>query len=281
MTKTYTKATATRRARLSEVADRQDAVFERAHGRRVPDRQEYGSTHLEAPQSVALEGRNLQGLYRSEPRREANRRGRPLPPPTRTGDRLQLRREHQGPDLNRTQPTLRLKPGRAGTTTRDYKRHGTTHLSAATNVATGEVLYGTWRSHKAPDVHAFFKLIGLYVPRHLQVHVLLDNLLPHKAEPIATWLTNRKRACCHLHFTPTSPSWLNLVAGRYSHLPEPRLTHSVLTPLDDLLTTNATCAEHWKPDPKSFVWKKPANNMVPMANPGRSTLASAKSPMHD
>src|SRR5471030_1744458 len=86
--------------------------------------------------------------------------------------------------LDRTQPSLPMKAGRAGTMTHDYKRNGTTDLFAAMNIGTGEVLYDTRNSHKATDVLAFFKLIDLHVDRDLDIHVVLDNLSAHKAEPI-------------------------------------------------------------------------------------------------
>jgi transposase len=112
--------------------------------------------------------------------------------------------------LDRTQPSLPLRPGRAGTLTHDYKRNGTTDLFAALNVATGEVLYDCKKGHSAAEVLRFFKLIDLHVPRDLEIHVVLDNLSAHKAPPVADWLAHPKRARWHLHFTPTSSSWLNL-----------------------------------------------------------------------
>jgi transposase len=85
--------------------------------------------------------------------------------------------------LDRTQPSLPIKPGRAGTMTHDYKRHGTTDLFAALNVATGEVLHDCRKAHTGADVLAFFKLIDLHVPRDLEVHVVLDNLSPRTWAP--------------------------------------------------------------------------------------------------
>jgi transposase len=90
--------------------------------------------------------------------------------------------------LDRTEPSLPLRPGRAGTLTHDYKRHGTTDLFAALNVATGEVLYDCKKGHSATEVLRFFKLIDLHVPRELEIHVVLDNLSAHKAPPVADWL---------------------------------------------------------------------------------------------
>ena len=115
--------------------------------------------------------------------------------------------------LDRTQPSLPMTPGRAGTMTHDYKRNGTTDLFAVLNVATGEVIHDTRKRHTGRDVLAFFKLIDLHVPRALDVHVVLDNLSAHKTPEIKKWLMHPKRARWHLHFTPTSSSWLNLIDG--------------------------------------------------------------------
>jgi hypothetical protein len=92
--------------------------------------------------------------------------------------------------LDCTQPSLPMKAGRGGTMTHDYKRHGTTDLFGAMNVATGEVLYDTRTSHKASDVHRFFKLLDLHVEKNLDVHVILDNLSAHKARAVRDWLAD-------------------------------------------------------------------------------------------
>jgi transposase len=113
--------------------------------------------------------------------------------------------------LDRTQPSLPMVRGRAGTMTHDYKRHGTTDLFAALNVATGEVITDCRSRHTGADVLAFFKQIDRAVPRSLDIHVILDNLSAHTAPEVASWLADPRRARWHLHFTPTSSSWLNLV----------------------------------------------------------------------
>jgi transposase len=179
--------------------------------------------------------------------------------------------------LDRTQPSLPMKRGRGGTMTHDYKRHGTTDLFAAMNVATGQVLYDTKKRHTSADVLGFFKLIDLHVPAHLEVHVVLDNLSAHKAPPVAKWLAHPKRARWHLHFTPTSSSWLNLVEGWFSLLTERRLRRGVFTSVDDLVLAIETWAEHWNDDPKPFVWKKKADEIVAKVKRGRAALASANS----
>jgi hypothetical protein len=143
---------------------------------------------------------------------------------------------------------------------RDYKRHGTTGLFAAMNVATGEVVYDTTRSHKVTDVLAFFKLLDLHMPRHLEVDVVLHNLSAHRVESIATWL--------------------NLVEGQFSLLTERRLRRGVFSSVDDLVTAIETWAEHSTNDPKSFAWKKPTHEIVSNVTRGRSILASVKSASH-
>jgi transposase len=174
--------------------------------------------------------------------------------------------------LDRTQPSLPIKRGRASTMTHDYKRHGTTDLFAAMNVATGEVLYDTRKSHTARDVLAFFKLIDLHVPKEQEVHVVLDNLSAHKAPPVAEWLAHPKRARWHLHFTPTSSSWLNLVEGWFSLLSKRRLERGVFNSLDALIVAIETWAEHWNDDPKPFIWTKTADAILAKARRARASL---------
>jgi hypothetical protein len=108
--------------------------------------------------------------------------------------------------LDRTQPSLPMKRGRAKTMTHDYKRNGTVDLFAALNVTTGEVLHQTRKRHTASDVLSFFRWIDLPTPQPFEVHVVLDNLSAHSAPPVAEWFAHPKRARCHLHFTPTSAS---------------------------------------------------------------------------
>jgi len=109
--------------------------------------------------------------------------------------------------LDRTQPSLPMKPGRAGTMTHDYKRNGTTDLFAALNVATGEVIYDTKPRHRAKEVLAFFKFIDLHVPRDLEVHVVLDNLSGASGawEPrCLSWLSNCwSRPASRIRLKPT------------------------------------------------------------------------------
>jgi transposase len=179
--------------------------------------------------------------------------------------------------LDRTQPSLPMTRGRAGTFTHDYKRNGTTNLFAAMNVATGEVLYDTRERHTADDVLRFFKHIDLHVAKGLEVHVVLDNLSAHKAPPVATWLADPKRARWHLHFTPTSSSWTNLVERWFKELTERRLRRGAFNSVDALVEAIELWTEHWNDDPKPFIWHKPAEEIIEKVRRGRAALAKAKS----
>lgn len=174
--------------------------------------------------------------------------------------------------LDRTQPSLPLKPGRAGTMTHDYKRNGTTDLFAALNVATGEVIHDTRRTHKATDVLAFFKFIDAQVPAELEIHVVLDNLSAHKAPPIKDWLAHPKRARWHLHFTPTSSSWLNLVERWFAEITNKRIRRGVFSSVHDLTNAIDHWVEHWNDNPRPFIWHRTAQEIITKVRRGRATL---------
>jgi transposase len=182
--------------------------------------------------------------------------------------------------LDRTQPSLPMKAGRGGTMTHDYKRHGTTDLFAAMNVATGEVLYDTRTSHKATDVLGFFKLIDLHVQKDLEVHVILDNLSAHKAPAVRGWLADPKRERWHLHFTPTSSSWLNLVEQWFGELTERRLRRGVFSSVPQLIEAIELWSEHWNDNPRPFVWHKPAQEIIKKVRRGRTSLTRVNSATH-
>jgi transposase len=179
--------------------------------------------------------------------------------------------------LDRTQPSLPLKPGRAGTMTHDYKRNGTVDLFAAMNIATGEVLTHCQKRHTAVDVLRFFKQIDAAVPRGLGVHVVLDNLSAHSAPEITKWLAHKDRRRWHLHFTPTSSSWLNLVERWFKELTDKRLRRGRFTSVADLTEAITMWAAHWNHDPKPFIWKATADDIIAKVQRGRDTLHQIKS----
>ena len=144
--------------------------------------------------------------------------------------------------LDRTQPSLPMKPGRAGTMTHDYKGNGTIDLFAAMNIATGEVLTGLNKGHTGTDILRFFKQIDAAVPRGLGVHVVLDNLSAHSTPEIKKWLAHRDRRRWHFHFTPTSSSWLNLIERWFKELTDRRLRRGTFTSVDELSQAITTWA---------------------------------------
>ena len=146
--------------------------------------------------------------------------------------------------MDRTQPSLPIVPGRAGTMTHHDKRNGTTDLFAAMNVATGEVLTYRQKGHTAKDVLRFFNQIDATVPHGLAVHVVLDNLSAHKAPEIQKWLSHKDRRRWHLHFTPTSSSWTNLIERWFKELTDRMLKRWVFTSVPQLETAILDGATH-------------------------------------
>ena len=178
--------------------------------------------------------------------------------------------------LDRTQPSLPMKRGRAGTMTHDYKRNGTIDLFAAMNLATGQVLTDLRKGHAGADVLRFFKHIDATVPRGLSVHVVLDNLSAHSTPEIKKWLAHRDRRRWHLHYTPTSSSWLNLIERWFKELTDRRLRRGIFTSVADLSAAITTWAEHWNTDPKPFIWKATAEDIITKVQRGRDTLRQIK-----
>ena len=135
--------------------------------------------------------------------------------------------------LDRTQPGLPLKKGRAGTMTHDYKRHGTTTLFAALDVATGEVVHECLPRHRHQEFLRFLRKIERSVASELDIHVILDNYATHKHPAVRAWLDKHPRV--HFHFIPTSSSWLNLVERFFSELTTRRLKRLAVTSVDQLI----------------------------------------------
>jgi transposase len=133
------------------------------------------------------------------------------------------------------------------------------------------------KGHAATDVLRFFKQIDATVPRGLAVHVILDNLSAHSAPEIATWLAHKNRRRWHLHFTPTSSSWLNLVERWFKELTDKRLRRGRFTSVDELTKAITTWAANWNADPKPFIWTATADEITAKVRRGRETLHQIKS----
>ncbi|HLN97839.1 MAG TPA: IS630 family transposase [Pyrinomonadaceae bacterium] len=162
--------------------------------------------------------------------------------------------------LDRTQPLLPMRPGQVERRTHSYIRHGTTSLFAALDAKSGKILSQLHRRHRSVEFRSFLDAIETQVPAHLQVHLILDNYGTHKTALIHRWLAKRPRF--HLHFTPTSGSWLNLVERWFAMLTEQQIKRGVhrSTPALEkaikqyILLTNE--------NPKPFVWTKAADEIL-------------------
>ena len=174
--------------------------------------------------------------------------------------------------LDRTQPSLPIRPGRNRTMTHDYKRNGTVDLFAALNVATGEVLTRTRKRHTGADVLAFFKEIDRSTPGDLGIHVILDNLSAHKSQPVREWLAHPRRERWRLHFTPTSSSWANLVEGWFSILTRKALKNRAFTSVAELENVICDWASHWNHNPQPLRWTKPAEEIIAKTKRAQNTL---------
>jgi transposase len=176
--------------------------------------------------------------------------------------------------LDRTQPGLPMKKGRAGTMTHDYKRNGTTTLFAALDVKTGEVIGECESKHRAKEFKRFLKKIDRIIARHLDVHVVCDNYATHKTPEVRAWLARHKRF--KLHFTPTSASWLNLVERLFAEITRQRIRRGVFKSVDDLKAAIEEWIEHRNADPKPFTWTAPAATIIDKNRRARAVLNAAK-----
>jgi transposase len=162
--------------------------------------------------------------------------------------------------LDRTRPMLPLRPGQAERRTHDYVRHGTTSLFAALDVKTGKVIGECHRRHRAIEFRGFLDTIDANVPPELDVHLVLDNLSTHKAPTVRRWLAKRPRF--HLHFTPTSSSWINMVERWFGLLTERQLrrgAHRSTLALEAAIDNYIAVTNE---RPKPFVWTKSADEIL-------------------
>ncbi|MFI5846147.1 IS630 family transposase [Catenuloplanes sp. NPDC051500] len=172
--------------------------------------------------------------------------------------------------LDRTQPSLPLKPGRAGTMTHDYKRHGTTTLFAALDVLTGRVIGKCFDRHRHDEFLRFLRMIDTAVPRKLQIHMIVDNYGTHNHANVKAWLDKHPRF--HLHFTPTSSSWLNLVERWFATLTDKMIRRGVFHSVDDLVTAIEEFLRVHNDDPKPFVWTATTESILAKVRRGRVAL---------
>jgi len=172
--------------------------------------------------------------------------------------------------LDRTQPSLPMVKGRAETMTHDYKRHGTTTLFAALDVLTGRVIGECLPRHRHTEFLRFLKTIHREVPKGLDVHLICDNYATHKHAAVRDWLDKHPRF--HLHFTPTSSSWLNLVERWFRELTDKALRRGVFHSVPDLITKIEDYLTAHNDNPKPFVWTATADDILTKVARGRVAL---------
>ena len=174
--------------------------------------------------------------------------------------------------LDRTQPGLPLKKGRAATMTHDYKRHGTTTLFAALSVLDGQVIGQCQQHHTHVEWLKFLKQIDRQTPKDKSLHLICDNYATHKHPNVRQWLEKHPRF--HVHFTPTSASWLNMVERFFRDLTSQRLRRGAFTSVPELISAIEEYIAKHNQNPKPFIWTKKANDILEKVVRANSRLSS-------
>jgi hypothetical protein len=174
--------------------------------------------------------------------------------------------------LSRTAPSLPLRPGSPERRSHDYVRHGTTTLFAALEVATGKVVDQCYPRHRHSEFLAFLKQVARAWPRR-QLHVVLVNYGTHTHATVTDWLAKHPRV--HLHFTPTSASWLNLVEVFFAIITRQAIRRGSFASVADLVTAIGRFCDAWNQRCHPFVWVKEADDVLVKATPPRSATPSA------
>ncbi|WP_067519080.1 IS630 family transposase [Endozoicomonas ascidiicola] len=176
--------------------------------------------------------------------------------------------------LDRTQPGLPLKKGRAATMTHDYKRHGTTTLFAALNVLTGNIIGQCQQKHTHAEWLKFLKQIDRETPKDKSLHLICDNYATHKHPKVKEWLEKHPRF--HVHFTPTSASWMNMVERFFRDLTTQRLRRGVFKSVPELVEAIEEYIEKHNEKPKPFIWTAKANDILEKVVRANCRLSSKK-----
>jgi transposase len=174
--------------------------------------------------------------------------------------------------LDRTQPGLPLKKGRAQTMTHDYKRNGTTTLFAALNVLNGQIISQCHRRHTHTEWLKFLRQIDRETPKDKTLHLIADNYATHKHPAVQEWLAKHPRF--HIHFTPTSASWLNMVERFFRDITVNRLRRGVFASVAELEAAINEYVAHHNANPKPFIWTKKASDILAKVVRAKSRLSS-------
>lgn len=176
--------------------------------------------------------------------------------------------------LDRTQPGLPLKRGRGETMTHDYKRNGTATLFAALNTTNGEVFGMCMERHRHQEWLKFLRLIDRTIPAEKELHLICDNYATHKHPKVQRWLARHARF--HVHFTPTSASWLNMVERFFRDLTQNRLRRGVFRDLEELIMAVEGYIDRHNANPKPFIWTASATDILEKVKRARTTLRKCR-----
>jgi transposase len=173
--------------------------------------------------------------------------------------------------LDRTQPGLPIKKGRCGTMTHDYKRNGTATLFAALDTLDGRVISMCDDRHRHQEWLRFLRIIDKLTPKGKHVHLIVDNYATHKHPRVQRWLQRRPRL--HVHFTPTSCSWLNMVERFFRDLTDKQLRRGVFRNVEELLEAIGEYIDNHNRQPKPFIWTAKASDILEKVKRARAALA--------
>jgi len=173
--------------------------------------------------------------------------------------------------LDRTQPGLPMKRGRCGTMTHDYKRNGTTTLFAALNILDGTVISDTMQRHRHTEWLRFLKRLHKETAKDFALHIICDNYATHKHPAVKKWLETHKRV--HIHFTPTSASWLNMVERFFRDITENRIRRGVFRSVPELEAAIQGYIDQHNRDPKPFLWTSAAKDILAKVLRARTALS--------
>jgi transposase len=176
--------------------------------------------------------------------------------------------------LDRTQPGLPFKKGRCGTMTHDYKRHGTTTLFAALEMASGKLIGKCMPRHRHQEWLKFLQLIDEQTPKELDLHLIADNYSTHKHPKVKKWLARHPRF--HMHFTPTSSSWVNMVERWFREITTKRIRRGSFRSVEQLEAAIESFIDSHNEDPKPYVWTADLKDILPKIMRAHEALYKAE-----
>ena len=177
--------------------------------------------------------------------------------------------------LDRTQKSLPLKKGRCGTMTHDYVRNGTTTLFAALSMLDGKIISNCQPRHRHQEWLKFLKKIDAETPQDLDLHLIVDNYSTHKHPRVQSWLKKHKRF--HMHFIPTSSSWLNLIERWFRELTDKRIRRGVFKSVEKLEAAIQDYTAAHNQNPKAFIWTASVERILNKVRRARQTLDNVAS----